>query len=74
MTIHSIIPEETIFEGYDTFQPQYMELSLNGISMQVEMVEGGQARIVRLLSCDANDYLNPAYAPGNLLEFQPILK
>lgn len=74
MTIYSIIPDEKIFEGYENFVPEYLELSVNGISMQVEMVGGSRARIVRLLSCNANDYLNPAYTPGNLLEFQPAWK
>ncbi|MNU10860.1 hypothetical protein D3C72_2582700 [compost metagenome] len=63
-----------MLEGYDKYVPQYLEVSVNGINMQVEMVEGGQARVVRLLSCNANDYLNPAYSPGSLLEFQPYLK
>lgn len=74
MTHYSIIPEETVFAGYEEFAPDYLELVINGISMQVERLNGSQARIVRIYSCDASDYLNPAYAPGSMLEFEAAFK
>jgi hypothetical protein len=74
MTLYTIIPEEKVFEGYENYNPEYLEVDINGVAMQVEMVSGSQARIVRLLSCNANDYLNPSYTPGSMLEFQPSLK
>ncbi|MDF2927261.1 MAG: hypothetical protein K0R57_6175 [Paenibacillaceae bacterium] len=74
MTHYSIIPEETVFEGCEAFAPDYMELEVNGIMMQVERLNGFQARIVRIYSGNALDYTNPRYAPGSLLEFQPLFK
>lgn len=74
MTLYTIIPEETVLQGYEEFVPNYLEIQLNGITMQVEMMNGHQAKIVRLLSCNANDYLNPAYSPGSVLEFQPTFQ
>lgn len=74
MTLYTIMPEDKVFEGYENFVPDYLEVDINGVTMQVEMVGGSQARIVRLLSNNANDYLNPAYTPGRVLEFQPFLK
>lgn len=73
MTLYTPIPLETVFAGMDEFKPRYMNIRLNGIDMQVEMINGIQARIVRLLSGNPNDYLNPAYAPGAVIEFQPAL-
>lgn len=73
MTYHTIIPEETLFEGWDDYRPDYLEINLNGVQLQVEMLNGTQARIVRLLSADPNDFLNPSYTPGTLIEFQPSL-
>jgi len=71
MTIYSIMPEETVFGGWDDFNPQYMDLTVNGVQMQVEMLNGTQARIVRLLSNNCYDYLNPTYSPGSVIEFAP---
>ncbi|MNP78457.1 hypothetical protein D3C76_1760780 [compost metagenome] len=51
-----------------------MEVQINGITMQVERLNASQAKIVRLYSGNAMDYMNPAYAPGNMLEFQPFFK
>ena len=73
MTIHSIIPDEEIFRGWETHRPRFAELTLNGVTMQVERINDTQARIVRLISPNANDYLNPSLAPGSLIEFVPTL-
>jgi hypothetical protein len=74
MTLYSIIPEEAVWEGHETYEPVYMELQINGITMQVEQLNTTQARIVRIYSGNAMDYMNPAYAPGSMLEFQPFFK
>lgn len=73
MTLYSIVPEETVWEGMDRHHPEYMEVRVNGILMQVERINASQAKIVRIYSCNANDFINPAYAPGTMLEFQPLL-
>lgn len=74
MTLYSIIPEEIVWEGYDKHEPDYMEVQINGITMQVERLNATQAKIVRIYSGNAYDYMNPAYAPGSLVEFQPFFK
>jgi hypothetical protein len=67
------MPMEVIFAGMETQTYDYYELTLNGITMQVEKVGMNQAKIVRLLSCRPDDYLNAAYFPGTVIEFQPSL-
>jgi hypothetical protein len=71
MTIYSIMPMEVIFAGTETQTYDYYELTLNGVTMQVEKVGLNQAKIVRLLSFRADDYLNAAYLPGTIITFNP---
>jgi hypothetical protein len=74
VTIHSIIPMEIIFAGIDQQTYDYIEMSIEGITMQVERAGLNQVKIIRLLSCKPNDYLNPAYMPGTLISYQPSFK
>ena len=40
------------------------EIRVEGILMEVEPMSEDQAKIVRLLDCGLQDYLNPRYSPG----------
>lgn len=71
MTMHTILPEELIFEGMDLANYDFSEVNVDGIQMQVQFVNSTQAKIVRLLSGNPNDYLNHSYAPGMLVDFLP---
>ncbi|MEX2462283.1 MAG: YlzJ-like family protein [Paenibacillaceae bacterium] len=70
MTIYSIVPQEVIFAGIDQQTNDYIEVTVNGVAMQVEKVGANQVKIVRLLSFRPNDFLNPAYMPGTILFYQ----
>ncbi|MCZ8519994.1 MULTISPECIES: YlzJ-like family protein [Paenibacillus] len=73
MTHYTILPLEAVMEGWgETEVQQPVEIVMNGVMMQVQPLNGQQASIVRLLSCNPQDYLNPQYAPGRLIEFQPM--
>jgi hypothetical protein len=74
MTLYTIMPDEVVWAGQESWQPEYMDVEINGISMQVERLNASQARVVRLYSGNVQDYLNPAYAPGSMLEFQPFFR
>jgi hypothetical protein len=71
MIIHSIIPMEVIFTGMEQQTYDYVEVTVGGISMQVEILGVNQAKIVRLLSCRPDDFINPAYTPGTIIYYQP---
>ncbi|NQX57330.1 YlzJ-like family protein [Paenibacillus qinlingensis] len=73
MIHYSVIPMEVIFEGFDAFSPQYLDIEVDGMMMQIEPLSGYQARIVRLYSCNPQDYLNEHYMPGSLISYQPQL-
>jgi len=63
----SLIPLELVFEGMDSFVPNYINVEISGVQMQVEALEAGKARIIRLYSPNPADYLNPAWVPGSIV-------
>ncbi|WP_135547272.1 YlzJ-like family protein [Paenibacillus cymbidii] len=71
MIIHSVMPIETVMQGFDEHQPAFQEIELGGVTMQVETVDARRVRIVRLFSPDPQDYLNPHYTPGTIIAFAP---
>jgi hypothetical protein len=74
MIHYSVIPMEVIFEGYDSFSPAYIDIQQDGFMMQIEPLSGYQARIVRLYSCNPQDYLNDNYAPGTIVSYRPQIE
>lgn len=73
MIMYSIVPVEQIFEGFDNEQEPLEEISIDGILMQVQPISSRQAKIVRIISPDPQDFLNPSYAPGKMIHYQPSL-
>jgi len=70
--IHSIVPsEELFFEGWENSISPLQDVTIGGISMQVTQMADGRAQIVRLISANPHDYMNPSYMPGNTISFVP---
>ncbi|WP_019910476.1 YlzJ-like family protein [Paenibacillus sp. HW567] len=69
MTLYSVVPVEQVFEGAISFVQPLQEVSIQGLLMQVEPLERGQARIVRLLNCPLQKYLDPAFSPGAIISY-----
>lgn len=75
MIHYTVLPLEAVLEGIDHEDfPRPIEIAVNGVAMEVQPINAQQATIVRLISCNPQDYLNPQYAPGRMIEFQPILQ
>lgn len=72
MTHYTIIPEE-LYWSMEEVQQQYQEIEISGVLMQVRMDGGNQATIVRLLRCNLDDYLNPAFSPGSQIMYFPMV-
>lgn len=69
--IHSIIPaEELFFDGWEKTITAPTDVMIGGITMQVTNGSDGQAQIVRLISGNPHDYMNPAYMPGSTIRFE----
>ncbi|MUT66413.1 YlzJ-like family protein [Paenibacillus sp. NEAU-GSW1] len=71
MTLYTIMPLETVFEqmhnGNEAERP--VQIWWNGIHMEVEPIAPGMGKIVRLLQCQLDDYLNPGLFPGTVVMF-----
>ncbi|CAM4261680.1 YlzJ-like family protein [Paenibacillus typhae] len=69
MTFYTVVPLEQMFEGAYSNGQQLQEVTIGGMLMQVEPLEGRQARIVRLLQCPLDKYLDPSFAPGAVVDY-----
>jgi hypothetical protein len=67
--MYTPLPLEQVFQGIEDIQAPE-EITIGNITMQVEMLSHGQARIVRLISPQPSDYLNTNYTPGTIIQFQ----
>lgn len=74
MIHYSVIPMDVIFQGVETYEPKFLEIDQDGVKMQVEPISGFQARIIRLYSCNPQDYLNDRYAPGTIISYSPVVE
>lgn len=71
MIIYSAMPIELILEGMDSYRPTYSEIQIDGLTMMVEPLTPYSGKVVRLISPNPQDYLNPSYAPGSVIHFRP---
>lgn len=72
MIIYSVMPMEAIMKNMDQMEYNYTETEIEGVRMVVEQVpQSAEAKIVRLLSPNPQDYLNPRYSPGQKIYFRP---
>ena len=75
MIIYSVMPMEAIMRNMDALEYNYMETEVDGVKMLVEhSASSAEAKIVRLLSPNPQDYLNPRYSPGQTIYFRPNLR
>lgn len=73
MIIYSVMPMELIFRNEEEMNYQTVEMQWGGVTMLVQPIGVNEARIIRLISPDPQDYLNPSYAPGQKVFFRPEL-
>ena len=70
MTIYTNMPLELVFEGLNDEKESMQEVLSNGIRMQVIPVAPGMGKIVRIIDCSLNDYLNPDLMPGTIIHYK----
>lgn len=71
MILYTTMPLQAVLQGLEDMQPSYLEMEVAGSRLLVEETGLGQGRIVRLLSTDPQDYLNPTLEPGRTISFMP---
>ncbi|MNO59164.1 hypothetical protein D3C76_497450 [compost metagenome] len=67
MTLYTIMSMEQVWEGAFNNYATTREVSVQGMLMQVEPMEEGRARIVRLLDCPLDRYLDSSFSPGAII-------
>jgi hypothetical protein len=72
MIHYTALPLEVVMDGIEKMEATDIEIMINGIMMQVQPLNTTQATIVRIMSGNPQDYLNPQYSPGRIIEFQPV--
>ena len=60
---------EKVFDGWDTMQDNVLETEYDGLLLQVEPLEHGKGRVIRLISGNPMDYLRPDLAPGSVIRY-----
>jgi hypothetical protein len=74
MIMYSVMPLEVIFENYEQMEKtEVREIRLGAVTMLVEPTGPYEGKIIRLISPDPQDYLNPRFAPGQKIYFRPDL-
>lgn len=73
MIIYSPVPIEFIFEGYDQMKLNYREIQIENTTMVVDQISSSEGKIIRLISPNPQDYLNPKYQPGTMIQFNPTI-
>lgn len=71
MILYTPVPIESVLNQNEDTTYEYFELDYHGVTLVMEPIDSYQAKIVRLISSNPNDYLNPSYTPGNILRFKP---
>lgn len=69
MILYAAIPPELVFEGFDSYSPHYVEIPFSRGHILVEFTSPARGKIVKLVSNDLQDYLNPRLSPGSIIEF-----
>ncbi|NLA10880.1 MAG: hypothetical protein GX883_01990 [Firmicutes bacterium] len=71
MIYYAAFPPELVFEGQASYQPQYRRIPFSRGQIIAETIAPGSLRIVGLISSDVQDYLQPQFQPGRIIELLP---
>ena len=63
VTLYTAMPFEEIFKKSEE-KAEYIQIPFSRGIIEVELISASRAKIVRLISRDLNDYLQPQLQPG----------
>jgi len=70
MILYTPMQLELVLEGLeDMKQPAVRKVEVNGVPALVQDEGSGQGKLVKLLSTDPKDYINPDLMPGTSVSF-----
>lgn len=64
--LYTIMPPEEIW-AEEQEDVELKDVDFQGCMMQIEPVDTATGKVVRILSTDPQDYLNPAFQPGSIV-------
>lgn len=70
MMLYTPMPLELVLAGSDDFHPVYEEISIRGRKVLVEKKDATHASVVRLLSTNPSDFLDPTLFPGAVITYE----
>ena len=72
MILYTMMPPELIFP-YETESPSQQQMvSYQGIPLLVEMMDGQNAQVIRILSTDPQHYMDNQICPGTKISFADL--
>lgn len=69
MTLYTSLPIELVMQGIEDEVEPMQEIWALGVKMQIMPIAPGKGKIVRLLECKLDDYLNPNLSPGMIVQY-----
>ena len=72
MILYTVLPMELVLEGIER-ERQFTDVELGGVAMTIEPISAEEAVIIRIISTDPRDFLDPALQPGRILRFSPTV-
>jgi len=72
--LYTMMPLEVIFgtEAEEKETLTELELNIGEVRLLVQPLSGGRAVINRIISTNPNDYLNPTWQPGSIINSSSI--
>ena len=68
MILWTVMPLELVFSEQEFVSP-YEEVDYDGTKLMVERLSPTEGQVVRILSSNPEDFLNPKYQPGTRLSY-----
>jgi len=69
MILHTAMPLELVLAGSNEFKPSYDEIDIRGCKVLVERMDANRASVVRILSTNPADFMDPTLFPGAIITF-----
>lgn len=67
---YTIVPEDQLLEGWEDAVPVSFDVPFHSGLMEVEPIDMFSGKIVRIISSNPQDYLDPQYQPGSLFNWR----
>lgn len=68
--LYTPMPLELVLAGNEDFKPSYEEVSVRGRKVLVERIDSVHASVVRVISTNPADFLDPTLFPGAIITFE----